>query len=91
MGPVWENKDNLVFTNEQGGHLTHVTVYKNFKTIVHSLGLDTRFHDLRHTYAVSALESGDTIKTVQDNLRHASAAFTLNIEHLLPYSAENAP
>ena len=78
-GPVWENKDNLVFTNEQGGHLAHVTVYKNFKTIVHGLGLDTRFHDLRHTYAVSALESGDTIKTVQDNLGHASAAFTLNI------------
>ena len=78
-GPVWENKNNLVFTNEQGGHLVHVTVYKNFKTIVHGLGLDTRFHDLRHTYAVSALESGDTIKTVQDNLGHASAAFTLNI------------
>ena len=78
-GPVWENKNNLVFTNEPEGHLAHVTVYKNFKTIVHGLGLDTRFHDLRHTYAVSALESGDTIKTVQDNLGHASAAFTLNI------------
>ena len=78
-GPVWENKNNLVFTNEPEGHLAHVTVYKNFKTIVHGLGLDARFHDLRHTYAVSALESGDTIKTVQDNLGHASAAFTLNI------------
>ncbi len=78
-GPKWENKDNLVFTNEQGGHLVHVTVYKEFKKIVRSLGLDTRFHDLRHTYAVSALECGDTIKTVQNNLGHASAAFTLNI------------
>lgn len=32
-GPDWENGDNLVFTNEQGRHLTHVTVYKSFKKL----------------------------------------------------------
>lgn len=79
-GPDWQNADNLVFTNERGRHLTHVTVYKNFKTVVRSLGLDnTRFHDLRHSYAVAAIESGDDIKTVQSNLGHASAAFTLSV------------
>ena len=35
--------------------------------------------DLRHSYAVAAIESGDDIKTVQGNLGHATAAFTLNI------------
>ena len=55
-------------------------VYKAFKEIVKSIGLgQERFHDLRHSYAVVSLESGDDIKTVQDNLGHASAAFTLNI------------
>ena len=79
-GAIWENKDSLVFTNEQGQHLTHVTVYKNFKKIVCELGLEkTRFHDLRHSYAVAAIENGDDIKTVQNNLGHATAAFTLNI------------
>lgn len=79
-GPAWMNKDNLVFTNEQGRHLVHVTVYKNFKKMVRGLGLDdTRFHDLRHSYAVAAIECGDDIKTVQSNLGHATAAFTLNI------------
>ena len=38
-----------------------------------------RFHDLRHSYAVAAIESGDDIKTVQENLGHATAAFTLNV------------
>ena len=48
--------------------------------IVCSIGLDdARFHDLRHSYAVAAIESGDDIKTVQGNLGHATAAFTLNI------------
>ena len=40
---------------------------------------ETRFHDLRHTYAVAAIKSGDDIKTVQENLGHATAAFTLDV------------
>ena len=71
---------NLVFTNDFGGHLVHLTVYKHFKDIVKSLGLDeARFHDLRHSYAVVAIESGDDIKTVQSNLGHATASFTLDV------------
>ena len=38
-----------------------------------------RFHDLRHSYAVVSLESGDDIKTVQMNLGHATASFTLDV------------
>ena len=56
------------------------TVYKNFKRLVKSIGsAETRFHDLRHSYAVAAIRSGDDIKTVQGNLGHATAAFTLDV------------
>ena len=34
---------------------------------------------LRHTYAVLSLQNGDDVKTVQTNLGHASAAFTLDV------------
>lgn len=79
-GAAWENKDNLVFTNELGGHLTHMTVYKYFKDVVRDLGMEhVRFHDLRHSYAVAAIENGDDIKTVQENLGHATASFTLDV------------
>jgi integrase len=78
-GAIWENS-GLVFTNEIGGHLAHFTVYKNFKRIVKSIGLqEARFHDLRHSYAVAALQAGDDIKTVQENLGHHSASFTLDV------------
>ena len=33
---------------------------------------------MRHTYAVNAIRAGDDIKTVQSNLGHATAAFTLD-------------
>jgi len=79
-GQAWENKNDLVFTNELGGNLVHVTVYKNFKKIVEGIGIpDARFHDLRHSYAVAALSSGDDVKTVQENLGHHTAAFTLDV------------
>ena len=38
-----------------------------------------RFHDLRHSFAVSSLYAGDDIKTVQANLGHATAQFTLDV------------
>ena len=80
-GTAWEpwQNEQLVFTNELGGHLLHQTVYKNFKRIMTKIGKpDTRFHDLRHTYAVASIEAGDDIKTIQENLGHHAAAFTLD-------------
>ena len=79
-GDAWSNPTGLVFTNEIGAHLVHLTVYKDFKETVRALGYDNaRFHDLRHSYAVAAIESGDDIKTVQTNLGHATASFTLDV------------
>ena len=40
---------------------------------------NARFYDLRHSYAVAAIRAGDDIKTVQGNLGHATAAFTLDV------------
>ena len=71
---------NLVFTNEAGHNLSAQTVYLHFKSIMKELGLpDTRFHDLRHSYAVASLQAGNDIKTVQESLGHYSAAFTLDV------------
>lgn len=79
-GAAWSNPLNLVFTNELGGHLIPQTVVRHFKDIVTSIGRpDARFHDLRHSYAVASLRSGDDIKTVQGNLGHATASFTLDV------------
>jgi len=79
-GDVWSNPDDLVFTNDLGGYLHKHTVYANFKRIAASIGMpEARFHDLRHSYAVAAIRSGDDIKTVQENLGHHTAAFTLDV------------
>lgn len=80
VGSAWQNTDHLIFTDELGQHLTKPTIYRQYKRLVASIGRpDARFHDLRHSYAVAAIRSGDDIKTVQSNLGHATAAFTLDV------------
>lgn len=75
-----EHKVSLVFTNLNGGYLTPKRVYLHFKSAAEEIGAPkARVHDLRHTYAVLSLQNGDDVKTVQENLGHASAAFTLDV------------
>ena len=80
-GSLWNDGGfpDLVFTNEFGKHLVYTAVWRHCKQALARAGLpDIRFHDLRHTYAVTSLRAGDDVKTVQENLGHHTAAFTLD-------------
>ena len=57
---------------EMFGHIDFVEVNRIPKMT------KTRFHDLRHSYAVNALQAGDSAKIVSEQLGHYSAAFTLD-------------
>ena len=75
-----ERKTALVFTTATGNNLSPQTVYNHAKKVLARVGAGDRcVHDLRHTYAVISLQNGDDIKTVQGNLGHATAAFTLDV------------
>lgn len=79
-GLAWNNEWNLVFTNKLGQYIVPNVASKRFKKVAKRIGReDARFHDLRHTYAVTALQEGDDVKTVQENLGHATASFTLDV------------
>ena len=78
-GPTWADDQGLVFSMEDGQPMDQWRVRRIFRKLLDSKGMEhVRFHDLRHTYAVNAIRAGDDIKTVQSNLGHSSAAFTLD-------------
>ncbi len=78
-GSIWSNPHELIFTDVLGKNLVRSTVVKHFKKVAERAGVPSaRFHDLRHSFAVASLQAGDDIKTVQANLGHATAAFTLD-------------
>ncbi|MGN0679253.1 MAG: tyrosine-type recombinase/integrase [Oscillospiraceae bacterium] len=74
------DRNDFVFINEFGEHFSHNAVYRYLKkAAAKAFGrFDVRFHDLRHTYAVLSLQAGDDYKTLQENMGHYSAAFTLD-------------
>lgn len=86
-GELWQGwhsetgrKTALVFTTALGGNLSPQTVYNHAKKVLERVGAGDRcVHDLRHTYAVLSIQNGDDVKTVQGNLGHATAAFTLDV------------
>ena len=87
VGELWEgwkseeeHRNALVFTSATGKNLHPQTVYSHYKKLAAEIGVpESRVHDLRHTFAVLSLQNGDDVKTVQSNLGHATAAFTLDV------------
>ena len=70
---------NLVFTHADGSHLNQWFVCRTFQSYLAKAGLPRHWmHDLRHTFAVNSIMAGDDIKTLQENMGHYSAAFTLD-------------
>lgn len=81
---AWKNHSEythaLVFTMPDGDSITQSALRHHFDRLRVELGRpDCRIHDLRHTFAVLSLQNGDDIKTLQENLGHATAAFTLDV------------
>lgn len=75
-----EMKTALIFTTDEGTHLGVATVCRHYKQLVAQAGApEARVHDLRHTFACLSLQNGDSPKTVQSNLGHATAGFTLDV------------
>lgn len=79
-GESWKNSVGYVFTDESGDHLKHSNIQRHFRELRASIGLNnTRFHDLRHSCAILALQSGCSVKAVSDMLGHYSSAFTMDV------------
>lgn len=76
--------EELVFPSDAGAYMRRVrTSAKSkswFKTAAGSIGVrKITIHDLRHTAASLAVQSGANVKAIQRMLGHASAAMTLDV------------
>ena len=75
-----KHPDNqYMFPSPKTGEMYHPDSVVNLhKKILKDAGLEhIRFHDLRHTFATTALQNGVDVKTVSAMLGHYDAGFTL--------------
>jgi integrase len=76
-----------------GGPLRHGLVYSRYFRRAVAVALPEkhglRFHDLRHTCASLAVDSGANVKMVQELMGHSSVTITLDrYSHLFPTAHE---
>lgn len=72
----------LLFPAARGGHLHPRTFGKAFNVARTAAGRPgLRFHDLRHTGAVMAAQTGATLAELQARLGHSTAAAALRYQH----------
>lgn len=81
-GENWYEDDittDLVFRKPNGKPHARGSIGRPLKKVGEAIGKPgLRPHDLRHSYAVAALRSGASIKSVQHNLGHKTAKMTVD-------------
>ena len=81
-GELWNEEEfpGLVFTNEYGKHYGKNTVYHNVQKLAAKIGVNGfRFHDLRHSFAVSYLVAGGDIYSLSKVLGHSNIKITCDL------------
>lgn len=84
-GSLWDNANNLIFTNETGGSLSQRLTDYHFRNISDAAGLKgTRFHDCRHSHAALLVELGYSIVAVAERLGDTVKVAMSTYTHLYP-------
>lgn len=91
LGASW-TEGALVFSRRDGSPENVRNLAKKWGVLCRNVGVNgLRFHDLRHTSATIALESGVHPKIVQERLGHSTISITLDTySHVLPAMQEDA-
>ncbi|WP_448072343.1 tyrosine-type recombinase/integrase [Georgenia yuyongxinii] len=75
-------KDGLLFPNPDGGNMASSSLAWHFnKARIAAKRPDLRFHDLRHTGAVLAAQTGATLAELMARLGHSTPSAALRYQH----------
>jgi len=75
-------RDGLLFPGRDGRHLAPSTLHRVFVPARAAAGRpDLRFHDLRHTGAVLAAQTGATLAELMNRLGHTTAGAAMRYQH----------
>lgn len=78
---VVSSRDGLLFPAAGGGHMAPASLYRSYYPARRAAGRpDLRFHDLRHTGAVLAAQTGATLAELMARLGHSTPAAAMRYQ-----------
>lgn len=84
-GEVWHSEYDLVCCQLDGTPINPGTLSPAFHKVAKKLGLNVRFHDLRHTHATLLLARNTHPLVAAQRLGHSTTQMTLDVySHVLP-------
>lgn len=71
-----------LFVGRTGKRLSRKGIWKNYAAVASALGMSSRLHILRHSFATDLLAGGADLRSVQELLGHADLATTQIYTHV---------
>jgi integrase/recombinase XerD len=71
-----------LFVSRNGKRLSRKGIWKNYSALAIQVGLSTKLHTLRHTFATELLAGGADLRSVQELLGHADLSTTQIYTHI---------
>lgn len=77
LGTHVDRSETLIFREAEAGW-RRAEWHRTWAAACERAGVDVKFHDLRHLYASTLIDAGQSVVVVQERLGHASAKETLD-------------
>ncbi|MDR2482107.1 MAG: tyrosine-type recombinase/integrase [Treponema sp.] len=75
-------RGQALFIGRSGRRLSRKGIWKNYAALTARLGMSSRLHSLRHSFATELLAGGADLRSVQELLGHADLATTQIYTHV---------
>jgi integrase/recombinase XerD len=75
-------RSQALFIGRTGKRLSRKGIWKNYAALTGQLGMSSRLHSLRHSYATELLAGGADLRSVQELLGHADLSTTQIYTHV---------